>query len=240
METNSFRHIKLSGPNENFDFTSTSSGGNQPKIPSRNREQHGNRIFRQLEQAWDESENEYLVAYPERTGIYLEFISSPGFELMIKSLEDLRQGKRIRLCNVRKEINDDDKEITYATVFIPNNKRDFFFKKVEKYISEGRNTNLINSIEELRTALLIESFWTDDTKLIPNRNPEWCEVWLRYDSDENKVISNFETLLSEQQINSKSGYIKFPERIVKLVKTNKEQLQNLSKFCDNIAEYRKA
>lgn len=238
MDTNSFRHIKLSGPNEIFDFTSTSAGGTQPKIPSRNREQHGNRIFRQLERAWDESENEYLVAYPERTGIYLEFISSPGFELMIKSLEDLRQG--IRLCNVRTEKNDENTEITFATVFIPNNKRDFFFKKVEKYISEERNTNLINSIEELRTALLIESFWTDDKNLIPDRNPEWCEVWLRYDSDVEEVISSFETLLSNQQINSKSGYIKFPERIVKLVKTNKEQLQNLSKFCDNIAEYRKA
>ncbi len=238
MDTNSFRHIKLLGPNEIFDFTSTSAGGNQPKIPSRNREQHGNRIFRQLERAWDESENEYLVAYPERTGIYLEFISSPGFELMIKSLEDLRQG--IRLCNVRTEKNDENTEITFATVFIPNNKRDFFFKKVEKYISEERNTNLINSIEELRTALLIESFWTDDKNLIPDRNPEWCEVWLRYDSDVEEVISSFETLLSNQQINSKSGYIKFPERIVKLVKTNKEQLQNLSKFCDSIAEYRKA
>jgi len=147
MEPNSFRHIKLSGPNEKFDFTSTSSGGSQPKVPTRNREQHGNKIFQQLERVWDVSKNEYLVAYPERTGIYLEFISSPGFELMIKSLENLRKG--IRLCNVRTEKIDENTERTLATVFIPNNKRDFFFKKVEKYLSESANTNLINSIEEL-------------------------------------------------------------------------------------------
>jgi len=245
MGTNRFRHIKLSGPNEYFDFTSTSSGRKQPRIPTRTREQHGKRIYQQLERAWDESENEFLVAFPERTGVYMEFVSSPGFELMVKSLEDL--GQRIRLCNVRTEkriINDEQDRVTFATVFIPNNKRDLFFRKVKQYLTEKtrsgkpKNAKLIDSIEELRTALLIESFWTDDNSLIPNEESEWCEVWLR--SDTTDVVTRFETLLAEQQINSKSGYIKFPERIVKLVQVNSEQLQNLSKLSDDIAEYRKA
>jgi len=245
MENSFFRHIKLPGPNTSFNYTSVSSGGREHRIPTRNREQHGRRIFQQLEQAWQELENKYLVAYPERTGIYLEFVSSPGFELIIKSLEDLRQG--IRLCNVRTEtrlIDNVKEEITLATVFIPNNKRDFFFRKVKQYLSEEtksgkpRNANLIDSIEELRTALLIESFWTDDKSLIPNEEPEWCEVWLRSDNDE--VIKKFESLLSEQQINSKPGVIKFPERIVKLVLVNRGQLQNLSRLSDDVAEYRKA
>jgi hypothetical protein len=67
------------------------------------------RILQQLEQVWQESNNEFLVAFPERTGIYLEFISSPGFELAIKSLENLRQG--IRLCNVRavkRKVNEEE------------------------------------------------------------------------------------------------------------------------------------
>jgi len=247
MENNSFRHIKLSGPNEHIDFTSTSSGGGQPRIPTRNRNQHGGRIFQQLEQAWEQSENEFLVAFPERTGIYLEFISSPGFELTIKSLENLRQG--IRLCNVLTEkriINEEEAEITLATVFIPNNKKEFFFKKVEQYLSEQtrsdkpKNAKLIDSIEELRTALLIESFWSDSNDLIPDEEPEWCEVWLRWDKNYEAVISRFEILLSEQHINSKSGHIKFPERLVKLVQVNREQLQNLSRFSDDIAEYRRA
>lgn len=244
MEEDLFRHIKLLGPNEHFDFISTSSGNRQPKIPSRNREQHGNKIYKQLEQAWQESQNEFLVAYPERRGIYLEFISSPGFELMIRSLEDLRQG--IRLCNVRTEIrsiNNEKVKTTLATVFIPRNKRDFFFRKVEQYLTEEsrkgkpKNADLINSIEELRTALLIESFWTDDNSLIPNEESEWCEVWLRGSLD---AVKRFETILADQKINSKSGYIKFPERIVKLVKVNRKQLQDISKFSDDIAEYRKA
>ena len=242
METNPFKHIKLSGPDAQFNYTSVRSGGKIHRIPIRNREQHGNRIYQQLERTWEESENEFLVAYPERTGIYLEFISSPGFDLIIKSLENLRQG--IRLCNVRTEtsvINDEEVETTFATVFIPNDKRKIFFKKVEKYLSEGKNAKLIDSIEELRTVLLIESFWTDDKSLIPDEQPEWCEVWLRSDNEnEEQVIANFESTLLEQQINSTLGYIKFPERIVKLIQVNREQLQNLSRFSDDIAEYRKA
>ena len=247
MENNPFKHIKLSGPNAHFDFISTQSGGSQTKIPRRNRNQHGRRILQQLEQVWQESNNEFLVAFPERTGIYLEFISSPGFELAIKSLENLRQG--IRLCNVRtvkRKVKKEETEITLATVFIPNNKREFFFKKVEQYLTEEtkngkpKNTKLIDSIEELRTALLIESFWTDNSDLIPDEEPDWCEVWLRWNEDDKEVIIRFESLLLEQQINSKSGYLKFPERLVKLVKVNREQLQNLSRFSDDIAEYRKA
>ncbi len=245
MEAKPFKHIKLSGPNKKFNFTSMNSGGSKPKIPARNRKLHGNKILQQLQQAWNESKNEYLVAYPGRTGIYVEFLSSPGFELMIKSLEDLKQG--IRLCNVRTEKNKENTEITLVTVFIPRTKRDFFFRKVKQYLTEEtkngkpKNAKLINSIEELRTALLIESFWTDDKSLIPDEEPEWCEVWLRNDKENKEnVIENFETLLSKQNINTKSGYIKFPERIVKLVKVNREQLQNLSRFSDDIAEYRKA
>ena len=247
MKKKYFKHLKLLGPNENLNYISTNSGRPQTKIPTRNRNQHGRKIFQQLKQAWQESENEFLVTFPEKTGIYLEFISSPNFELAIKSLEDLRQG--IRLCNVRTEkriINNQETEVTLATVFIPNNKREFFFKKIKQYLSEEtksgkpKNTNLIDSIEELKTALLIESFWTDNSDLIPDEEPEWCEVWLRWNKNEEEVIRKFENLLSEQQINSKSGYIKFPERLVKLVQVNREQLQNLSKFSDDIAEYRKA
>ncbi len=241
----SFRHIKLSGPNESFNYTSVSSGRDNSRIPSRSREQHGNKIYQQLKQAWQESENEFLVAHPERTGIYLEFVSSPGFELVIRSLEDLRQG--IRLCNVRtetKNIENEEEEITLATVFIPNDKRSFFFKKAEQYLSEEtesgkpKNARLIDSIEELRTALLIESFWTDDKSLIPDKEPEWCEVWLR--SDRDNVVERFESILSEQQIYSKPDYIKFPERIVKLIQVNRSQLKILSELSDDIAEYRKA
>ncbi len=242
MATNPFKHIKLSGPDDSMHYASAYGRGGENNIPKRNRKEHGERISRQLDQAWRESENKFLVAYPERAGIYLEFISAPGFELMIKSLEDLRQG--IRLCNVRTEtsiIDDEETETTFATVFVPTDKREFFFEKVNAYLIEGKNAKLVDSIEELRTALLIESFWTDGKSLMPGEQPEWCEVWLRAGSENGEqVAANFEAVLDAQQINSKPGHIKFPERIVKLIRVNRAQLQNLSKNSDDIAEYRRA
>lgn len=240
-----YPHIKLPGPNRELSFTTPQSGGGSNNIPQRNRESHGNYIKQCLETAWRESENEFVINHSVRNGTYLEFISSPNFELAVKSLEDLRQG--IRLCNVRterQEIQNSEITKTYATVYIPNTKKQSFFKKIEKYLNEEsssgkpKNANLINSIEELRKALLIESFWLDDKNLIPEDTPEWCEVWLRGDSDE--ILNRFDELITRLEIMSKSGFIKFPERTVKLVQLTNQHLQNLTLYSDNIAEYRRA
>jgi len=240
-------HIKLTGPSEKINYTST-GGGTKTSFPQQNRQAHGEYIRTQLNAAWEESENEFAVFHSEKNGIYLEFQSSPGFELAVKSLEDLRKG--VRLCNVRtvKQPTQDDnlepKQITFATVYIPNNKKKIFFNKVEKYLQENtrkgkpKNANLLDSIAELRKALLIKSFWLDDENLIPANEPSWCEVWLRGDDD--KVIARFEELIEKQNINSRSGYIRFPERTVKLVLASQSQLENITRNSDDIAEYRKA
>lgn len=240
-----YRHIKLDGPSERKPYTSVQSGSKERQIPPRDRTRHGRKIYDQLQRAWDASTNRFLVARPDRDGVYLEFVSTPGFELMIKSLEDRRQ--RIRLCNVRTETNEAGHTTTYATVFVPQDKRGVFFKKVEQYLSEEtksgkpRNADLINSIEEVRTALFVASFWTDDNNLIPGEEPAWCEVWLRTTMDnEKEVLGRFEELVAGQGIPTKPGNILFPERAVKLVRANRAQLQEISMHSDDIAEYRRA
>ena len=242
-----YLHLKLYGPSEEIQYTST-GGGPKKILPRRDRQTHGEYIQNQLMAAWDESQSEFTAFHTERNGIYLEFQSSPGFEMAIKSLEDLRQG--IRLCNVRtvkqssQDIDSDEKLIIFATVYIPNDKRILLFNKVENYLTEEtkkgkpKNAPLLDGIDELRKALLIESFWLDDANLIPGEEPAWCEVWLRGDTDD--VIAKFEKLLVAQGINSKSGYIRFPERIVKLVLATQTQLENITRNSDDIAEYRKA
>jgi len=242
-----YLHLRLTGPSEEIQYTST-SGGPKTKLPTRNRQTHGAYIQSKLRTAWEESENEFATYHSERNGIYLEFQSSPGFEMAVKSLENLQQG--IRLCNVRVETIQLDtpssatKTIIFATVYIPNSKRKEFFSKVEKYLKEDtnkgnpKNAPLLESIDELRKALLIKSFWLDDSTLIPGEDQSWCEVWLRGDDDE--VIKRFDNLLATQHINSKSGYIRFPERTVKLVSVSQSQLENITRNSDDIAEYRKA
>jgi len=241
-----YPHIKLTNPNEITQYKSV-GGGEKVTLPIRNRQLHGEYIKRQLKKAWLESENEAATFHSAKKGIYLEFKSSLGFEMALQSLEDLRQG--IRLCNVRTSPQENEKtqkeeKITFATVYIPNNKRQIFFEKVEKYLQEetpkGRpkNAKLLDGIEELRKALLIESFWLDDKKLIPKDKSQWCEVWLRGDDDE--IIQEFEELLTSQGINSQSGHIKFPERIIKLICASQSQLENITRNSDKIAEYRRA
>jgi hypothetical protein len=93
-------------------------------------------------------------------------------------------------------------------------------------------------MSDIQKALLVESFWQDDRTLIPSDEPEWCEVWLSTDSMD--VIRRFDELLVQQQVNSKTGCIYFPERAIKLVCANRAQLENLTRLSDDIAEYRKA
>lgn len=238
-------HIRILKPADSIGFTTSRSGGGKANYPNRARESHGVLIKDKLEKAWAESKNENVAIYSERTGTYIEFQSAPGFDLAVKSLEDLSQG--VRLCNVREEqiTKDNGEEITtrYATVYIPSDKKKVFIDKIEKYLSEEtargnpKNKNLIESIENIGNAVFSE-FWTDNKELMPSTTQEWCEVWLRGDSE--AVITRFDRLLQSLNIESKTGHIKFPERLVKLVYASKEQLSDITRKSDDIAEYRRA
>ncbi|PKN35016.1 MAG: peptidase S8 [Deltaproteobacteria bacterium HGW-Deltaproteobacteria-19] len=250
MAGNRLSHIVLRDRPENTDFISARSSGGGRSIPSRQRDSHSAYLKSRLEQAWRSVEDERAVAHIERDGVYIEFKSDPGADLVTKSLEDMKS-KKVRLLNIRTEketITDDTtnqpKEVvtTYATVFIANEKKEHFLKKIEEYAEQDtpkghwKNADLINSIADIRKALAIDSFWQDDKSLIPGDTPNWCEIWLSNDTEE--VISRFNNLLNRLEIPSKNGIIRFPERAVKVVLTNRAQLEQLSALSDDIAEYR--
>ena len=190
-----------------------------------------------------------------RKGVYLEFKSDPGFDLVTKSLEDRRsKDKPIRLLNVRVETdlvkNEETStlesvETTYATVYIPHEKKKHFLNKIEAYANEidqrskkPKNASLINSISNIRKALQVDSFWQDIRTAKPGITPEWCEVWLS--SHTQDVINKFETLLNQVHIKARSGVVRFPERAVKVIYATLQQLERLTALSDDIAEYRRA
>ena len=174
----------------------------------------------------------------------------PDFNLAIQSLEDLR--KNIRLINVREKsipVANEDQEQTYqvttlATVYVPNEQRQFFLNKIEKYLNEQtpsnkpKNQPLINNIADIQKALSVDSFWIDSRDLIPAENQVWTEVWLR--DDGTNVIHVFEELLAAEEIEFKAGFLKFPERLVKVINANNAELSRLTNLSDYIAEYRLA
>jgi hypothetical protein len=237
-----YRHIFLKDRPSVNNFTSTSSFGAKFRPIPRDRVTHSQHLIQKFAQSWQDAENEQAVIQSSREGVYIEFISDPGAELVTKSLEDLRS-KKVRLLNVRTE-KVDDKEITYATVYVAHEKKNHFLKKIQEYAEKDtkkekpKNEKLITSIADIRKALLVESFWQDDKGLIPSEEKAWCEAWLSSDSEE--IIKKFENLLAEENIETAKGTIRFPERSVKQILANRQELERLSFLSDDIAEYRRA
>ena len=239
-------HIILTEPPAGEVFTSTGLRGPKKRIPIRERYSHSDFLSNKLRQAWEASEEEQAVAHVGRRGVYLEFRSDPDADLVTKSLEDMRS-KKVRLLNVRKErelIGNEEKTTTYATVFLAHEKKNHFLAKIKEYAEKEtekgqfRNADLVNSIADIRKALLVDSFWQDPKNLIPTDEPEWCEAWLSSDSRE--VSERFDLLLNREHIESREGIVRFPERAVKVIHATQKQLERLTTLSDDIAEYRRA
>jgi len=237
MPGENYRHIFLEGFHSESGFTSPRGGG-KPRIPNRNRATHSEYLRGRLTAAWEEAENRQAVAHMDRKGVYLDFISDAGADLVLKSLEARRSG--IRLLNVHK--GETEEEETRATVYIPNRKRGYFLRRIAKYAEETtaagnpKNMPLVNSIGDIRLSFL-ESFWQDEIGLLPEDGPEWVEVWLS--SDEQEVATSFVRLLEERGIERAEGELVFPERRVLLIEANRPQLDELIRASDDIAELRR-
>ncbi|ABI69544.1 S8 family peptidase [Syntrophomonas wolfei] len=236
MPVEKYRHIFLENGPEAQGFTTPPKVVNKDPSLKKDADTHSADLTRQFGEAWRQAEGEQANIHRDRNGIYIEFKSDPGAELVTKSLEDLRS-KKVRLLNVREDLEDDQK-VTYATVYVSHDKQNHFLDKIEAYAKESKHIDLINSIAEIRKALLIQSFWTDSPELVPKDSKEWCEVWLS--SDNPDILAEFEHILTEVNIKSATGFIRFPERMVKLILANRQDLELLTREYDYIAEYRRA
>jgi len=232
----------------------SSSGRGASNFPQRNGERHGQFIKRQLENAFKNSqEQKQAAAIKYKDSTYLEFRGQPGYDLNLKSLEGLNEG--VRLLNYREMEDPKSGEIVpMATVFIPSGKEQFFLSRVEDFLNVKKltpkglrkNHDLIDSMENISIAML-DSFWTGNSSKIPDDTPAWCEIWIRFDgsrdsqSTENNIqgaISNFKKACQLLNIPFDDKEIVFPERIVKLIKANKDQLIQLINVSEVIAEIR--
>src|SRR6056297_1709675 len=219
-----YQHIFLDQSGDQHDFTTPKGGGDSSKKPPRNREVHGQRIqqkFDELRQRNLEIQDDRRAhSLPVREGTYLQFESAPGYELTLKGLEDRKAG--IRLLNVQEDHSQEiiKKTVVRATVYVPAGKEKSFLNKVDAYVNKDtskgkpKNAPLVESIEDIRLAFL-ESFWQDDSKLIPDRNPVWCEVWLF--GHEPEVEEEFRRFAQTLNIRMRDEVLRFPERTVLLV-----------------------
>jgi hypothetical protein len=135
MPRERFRHLFLDGPAQVRDFSSPRRGGSSPRLRPQHRQSHAQYLSERLREAWVAAENRQAVAHADRDGIYLEFYSEPGFDLVLKSLESRRSG--ILLLNVRTE-GPEAEQTTKATVFVPRSKSGHFLRKVHALIGALR------------------------------------------------------------------------------------------------------
>lgn len=232
----SLQNILLEEKGESLTYIPINGGGGEPNFPTRvSRKGHASYLQKQLESAWNSAldETKSVVATSIRDGVYLQIEGKEGYDLVTKSLEDTRQ--HVRLLNVSEENG-----VTKATVYVPTKKQDFFLKKINKYAETQSGSDVVTTIEKINTAM-IESLWVGKKESMPDETSIWCEVWLRYEMNEQPkaIVDTFWTLCSDLEIEYKEKIITFPERIIVLIKANLENLKQLMLANGNLAEIRK-
>lgn len=223
------------GP-DNIGYTNPRRGSDDWLGPERNPVTHANFLIDQFERVKLEGEARETSSVASRDGLYIEFASSPGHDLPLKSLENRLSG--IRLLNVRSDGNR-----ALATVYVPKRSSSFFVRRFEAYRDEvtkydkPKNEKLVASIDEIRLALL-KGFWTDDPEMMPGEEPEYIEVWLS--CNEVEEIEAFREILSASGLEEhpRKSVLKFPERAVLLASGNRDSLIRLIDSSDQIAELR--
>lgn len=185
-----------------------------------------------------------VAAIRYKDGLYLEFSSAENFDLHTKALENYQSKSGVRLLNVRQDGN-----VTRATVYVPAGKENYFLDRVQAFsdslesLEENKspkNNDLVQSIEDVKLAVL-ESFWVGKRADIPGKIATWCEVWLRYENGQiDNATRNFDECCSALGVINNPRFIVFPERLVRLIQANHEQLLGLLMGCDYLAELRRA
>jgi hypothetical protein len=262
MANNTFDkpHFFLDSTAASKNFTSPSSGGSKAKLtPAQNRLLHSNKLRSDLaviSADLDALKQEVLGKPLEMgAGIQVEFESFPGIDMAVQSLADA--GKNIDLLNV-KTIIQDEREVTIATVFIPEGQLGYFEKKLEAYLEERKNKNgdlidnqkLIDSIQSIRSAVF-SAIWSDDDKLLPNDKDElvWWEIWLstpnrnKPKNEEIKnfskeIVSDFTLIANPLGIDVSPHSLRFPEHTIIQVKASQNQLSSSSLLLNRVSEIR--
>jgi hypothetical protein len=235
------KNIFLSATVKSYVYRAQGKPIEGPHIPQRNPVQHATALKAELDTAckkYNILTPQQIAAIKYKDGICLEFSGKKGHELIFKSLENRTVG--IRLLNVKE---DSENGTVHATVYVPKGKEAFFVKRLDEYIESAdlekpRHHDLINSIEKVKLAVL-ESFWIGKKEDMPAATPLWCEVWIQTNNDEEDIAKVFSDICTSLQIPVSEKSIRFPERMIKLIRANAKQLTEIIRRFAHIAELRR-
>ena len=247
MKNSNLENITVKNSKDAIPYTPSGGPRGKENIPQRDRVSHGNLI----KQSYEGLVTKQLKKMNENTildGTYLEFNSEPNYDIITKSLEDVKND--IKLMNIKTKKDEENNDIISATVFIPKGTEKVFLKKVDEYLntekdtknSNPKNMKLINGISNIKLANL-ESFWIGNPEEIPSGSTKrWCEIWIqnKIKNTRKNLEEEFINKCQELHLDIKDGKIEFEERTVFLVKANESDLKNLIELTNVVTEIRLA
>lgn len=228
------RHIILKGVSDGHGYTGTGRGNfDSFHRTTSQRKEHGERLKLQLEDILPNIQNDDDGNIDE-SGVYLEIISEPGFELKSESIDVMG----CRLCNIR-DLADKTQR---ATVFIDDAKRHRFVRKLEKYHAQdgGQTSNtLFDNISIIRLASL-KQFWTSTLSSYPDNNESiWWEVWLARQSTERIEADEFLYYCQSQGLQISTARSDFPLNTLYAVKATESELSESILLISCLSELRR-
>ncbi len=237
-------HLFHNERGEPYRFTPVTNRVGSTLTPRQNRLLHARGLAKNIREAIaqeDEQLSRFKIPKEDADGgICIDVEGFADRELKYESLEDRRM--HVELLNVRVEDG-----VYKATVYLPNDKKDFLNKKIDDYKDpskdsppregaekgEPRNRQLIDSIAHISRSNL-ESFWMDARELprSTTRTFSW-EVWLRKGAFDylQENPGRFGITLSLHKLN-------FPEREICLMKASFRSLVLLQLVTKAIAGFR--
>ena len=241
-------HITITRPAAVEEYTPVDSARDPAAPPSpSDRVQHGRDLVDQMTAAAEGAESRRAEQPSDRVegaleGIYVQFESTPGFELALTSLEPQMGSNHpeVRAVTTR-EVQ--GQEVQFATVFVPEGWIGRFCERFEQYATEQtkrdkpRHRKLVGRIAKLRLATL-RALWTDDEDAFPDDEERvvWWELWLRRRDGVERRLRAFAELsgatLGPQRL-------VFEDRVVALLSASSTQLGSALDLLDDIAELRR-
>ena len=150
MNQNGHKHIFLKDIVTSEAYRRPGSGFPQKNnMPNRERLKHGQKLKNDIQNILDISkeykENEQVKSFGLNEGIVVQFISEPGFELALKSLDTATGIELISVKTIKTENSD---LICSAAVYIPDGQMSKFIKKIDEYLEEPEKNFRMTRYEE--------------------------------------------------------------------------------------------
>jgi hypothetical protein len=238
------RHVILAGTSEARRFTQVNAGRPKgvPLYPKRDAEEHGRSLAADLSDIIGK-QPELLTRRQEWqlgevSGTIVSFTLEVNPDLPLDSLEDRRAGIELLAFTSSED------GAAVATVFVPDGRLTVLERRLTDYLDPRKTTRkgaryreaLINSISQIRRAVL-RDLWADPVHDLPcTGKPCWWEVWARGSAG----IERFREQAARFGIQAGAQTLRFTDRSVVLARATVEQMTLSVDLLDSIAELRGA